>query len=127
MIDLSQYIRGNSAVKIAGSVEASLRAGKLAAGQQLPPVRRLAEALRVSPATVAAAYRALRLRGLVVGQGRRGTRLSHVPLASRPRLGTVPAGVRNLADGNPDARLLPSMAAALRRIDPAPLLYGQAP
>src|SRR5262245_48073357 len=115
MINLVHNIRGSSAVKIAESVEAAIRAGRLRAGQQLPTVRELAETLDVSPATVAGAYRALRLRGLAVGQGRRGTKVSHVPLAPRPRLAAASANTRNLADGNPDLRLLPSMAAALRK------------
>ena len=127
MNDLAHCITGSSAVKIAASVEAAARAGRVTAGQQLPTVRRLAAALGVSPATVAAAYRTLRQRGVVVGQGRRGTRLSHLPRAGRPRLAAAPTGVRDLADGNPDARLLPTMAAALRAVDPSPLLYGQAP
>jgi DNA-binding transcriptional regulator YhcF (GntR family) len=42
-------------------------------GQRLPAIRELAKTLRVSPVTVAAAYRLLRTRGLAVGDGRRGT------------------------------------------------------
>ena len=124
---LVHNIRGDSAVKIAASIEELVRAGQLLAGQLLPTVRELAETLGVSPATVAAAYRSLRLRGLAVGQGRRGTKVSHVPLARRPQAAPVPAGVRNLSDGNPDINLLPSLKAALRAIDPTPLLYGQTP
>jgi len=63
-------IRGDSASTIAASVEAAIREGRLAAGAPLPTVRELARALRLSPTTVAAAYRWLRVRGLVHAQGR---------------------------------------------------------
>src|SRR5207247_2282200 len=68
-----QYaIGGRSASEIARSVENALRGGHLAPGGPLPTVRALAARLGLSPATVAAAYRFLRARGLVTGQGRRG-------------------------------------------------------
>ncbi|MGH9038767.1 MAG: aminotransferase class I/II-fold pyridoxal phosphate-dependent enzyme, partial [Acidimicrobiia bacterium] len=38
----------------------------------------------------------------------------------------VPAGVRNLADGNPDPALLPDLAPVLGALDLTPRLYGQA-
>src|SRR5439155_1379217 len=72
-------IRGDSASAIAASVEAAIREGRLEAGAPLPTVRELARALRLSPTTVAAAYRWLRVRGLVHAQGRRGTRVSPRP------------------------------------------------
>ncbi|MBI4719372.1 MAG: aminotransferase class I/II-fold pyridoxal phosphate-dependent enzyme [Planctomycetes bacterium] len=119
------YLRGDTAAKIAASVENAVRSGTLAAGRQLPPVRSAARMLGVSPATVAAAYQALQARGVLVAQGRRGTRVSHLPLhRSRPAL-VVPTNVRNLFDGNPDPALLPPLAPVLRDIDPAPCLYGE--
>ena len=42
-------------------------------GDKLPTVRALAKQLRVSPATVAAAYKGLQTRGLLLGGGRNGT------------------------------------------------------
>lgn len=105
---LQSYITGTSAAKIASSVEAALNSGRVLAGTLLPPVRRAAGELGVSAATVAAAYRLLRDRGVVVTDGRRGTRLRHgAPLAAAARFLPLPGGVRDLASGNPDPELLP--------------------
>jgi DNA-binding transcriptional MocR family regulator len=82
---LAHHITGARAVEIAASVEAALREGGLGAGERLPTVRELATRLRVSPTTVAAAYRTLRLRGLVVAQGRRGSAISHHPPIAQAR------------------------------------------
>src|SRR5438067_6480930 len=118
-------IRGSSASGIAASVEEGVRGGALRPGTQLPTVRALAARLRVSPMTVASAYRDLRTRGLVVGEGRRGTRV-----ATRPPLPTapptpLPAGVHDLASGNPDPQLLPRLGPYLAALEPAATLYGE--
>ncbi len=123
----SGSIRGQGASGIAASIEAGIRDGALLPGEQLPTVRALADQLGISPATVGAAYRALRGRGLITTGGRLGTAVSlGPPLPTRGPM-HVPAGVRNLADGNPDPALLPSLGAALAGLDPTPLLYGNAP
>lgn len=122
-----QYtIAGRSATAVAASVEAGIREGRLAAGAALPTVRELARRLRVSPTTVAAAYQRLRLRGLVAGQGRRGTRVTHrPPLPTRSAITAVAPRLRNLADGNPDPALLPRLPALPREREPR--LYGEQP
>ena len=121
---LQTYIAGDTAVNIAASVESAVHAGQLKPGQGLPTVRQLASELRVSPTTVAAAYKLLQARGLVSGSGRNGTRIASRPASpavlSRPR---VPAGAVDLATGNPDPELLPSLDQALRAIDPVPRMY----
>ncbi len=122
-----KYIKQPSAVKIALGIEAAIRDGALRSGQRLATVRGLADLLEVSPATVAAAYRRLKLRGIVVTAGRRGTRVSHRPLHPSRRRQVGPRGTRNLFDGNPDPALLPVIAPILRRIDPSPRLYGEPP
>ncbi|WP_107118242.1 aminotransferase class I/II-fold pyridoxal phosphate-dependent enzyme [Streptomyces scabiei] len=128
---LGEYmIAGRRAADIAASVERAVGAGELPPGQLLPPMRELAERLGVNPNTVAAAYRTLRERGVIETAGRRGSRV-------RPRPATtgreyirveVPEGVRDLAAGNPDTALLPSLAeafaAAARQGDREPVLYG---
>ena len=120
-----QLIAGRRAGEISASVEAAIRAGEMAPGETLPPVRRLADQLGVSPTTVAAAYRDLQVRGLVTASGRRGTRVSPRPPVSHTTPTSVPPGVRNLADGNPDPTLLPDLAAGLRRLRPTQRLYGE--
>jgi len=121
---VQNYISGSTSVNIAASVESCVAGGKLAAGALLPPVRTLADHLRVSPATVAAAYRLLQDRGVVIADGRRGTRVRPAPPIAVPRAFPLPAHVRDLAEGNPDPALLPDMAAAVRRAGLEQRLYG---
>ncbi len=122
---MSHNIRGRNVQQIVSSIEAEIRRERLAAGARLPTVRELADSLDVSPTTVNAAYRALRSRGLLVSDGRRGTRVRALPSLRTPAGPVVPAGVRDLATGNPDPELLPPLAAALGRIDPSPHLYAE--
>lgn len=104
-----------------------MHAGVLAPGESLPPIRQLASSARLSPVTVAAAYRRLHARGIVVGQGRRGTRVRPnpaspvLPADQRP----APEGLVDLATGNPDPELLPSPGLVLGRIGVTPRLYGE--
>jgi DNA-binding transcriptional MocR family regulator len=131
---LGEYrIVGRRASEIAASVEAGVGSGALAPGVLLPPMRELAAVLGVNPNTVAAAYRTLRERGVIETDGRRGSRVRARP-ASAPRDALrmpVPEGVRDLASGNPDVRLLPALdralAGAARRYAAAPTLYGEEP
>jgi DNA-binding transcriptional MocR family regulator len=117
------YLTGTTAVKIAASAEAAVAAGKIAAGDRLPPVRDLAQQLGVSPATVSAAYRILQERGIVFAEGRRGTIIRPASPASPPVAVPLPPNVRDLASGNPAADLLPNLAPFLRKLDGAPRLY----
>lgn len=121
-----KYIRGSTAVEIAGQVEGAIRRGDLAPGDALPTVRAGAEAIGVSPATLAGAYRRLRERGLVVTRGRRGTHVSPQPPLAAVRGLTLPPGVRDLSAGNPDPALLPALGPALRGLAPPRRLYGEA-
>lgn len=131
---LGEYlIIGRRASEIAASVEAGVASGALEPGALLPPMRELAGVLGVNPNTVAAAYRTLRERGVIETDGRRGSRVRARP-ATAPRDGlrmAVPAGVRDIASGNPDVRLLPAldeaMAGAARRYAAEPTLYGLDP
>jgi DNA-binding transcriptional MocR family regulator len=114
-----KIIRGATAAAIAGSAEQAIQSGVLVSGGSMPTIRELAASLRVSPVTVAGAYRLLQTRGLVVSDGRRGTRVRN--LASSPRvraaLRRVPADLVDLASGNPDPALLPPLETALRHLD----------
>jgi DNA-binding transcriptional MocR family regulator len=126
---MTQYrISGDGAAEIAASIERGIEAGELPPGAPLPPVRSLASELGVSPTTVAAAFKSLRSRGLVVGRSRSGTCVSWRPPVAGAWFGAaVPAGVRDLASGNPDPELLPDLTGVLRRIEPPRQLYGGDP
>ncbi|MGW0336092.1 aminotransferase class I/II-fold pyridoxal phosphate-dependent enzyme [Streptomyces sp. NPDC003011] len=131
---LEEYrIEGRGAAEISASVERAVGAGQLEPGQPLPPMRELAARLGVNPNTVAAAYRILRERGVIETAGRRGSRVRSKPATTgREHIRVdVPPGVRDMAAGNPDPALLPSLAeafaAAGEQGDREPVLYGDAP
>ncbi|HVG22786.1 MAG TPA: aminotransferase class I/II-fold pyridoxal phosphate-dependent enzyme [Thermoanaerobaculia bacterium] len=117
---IQNYLSGDSSVNIAVSIESAVVSGKLGSGELLPTVRALATQLRVSPATVAAAYRLLRERGIVVADGRRGTRVRPASPIAVPRAVPLPDDVVDLSDGNPDPALLPRLPA----VDATQRLYG---
>jgi DNA-binding transcriptional MocR family regulator len=119
-----QLIKGATAREIAASAEAAIREGLLDTGQALPTVRVLASTLGTSPATVNSAYRTLRQRGLVIAEGRRGTRVASRPPLRIPERLTRPeqpetntAQLRDLTIGLPDPALLPPVAPAFANID----------
>src|SRR5207302_10318715 len=63
-------------------------AGRLAAGEELPPIRVLAEKLLINPNTVARAYRELETAGIVTKRRTAGTYVSDggSPLSRRERV-----------------------------------------
>jgi DNA-binding transcriptional MocR family regulator len=131
---LEEYrIEGRGAAEISASVERAVGAGQLEPGQLLPAMRELAAELGVNPNTVAAAYRVLRERGVIETAGRRGSRVRSRPATTgREHIRVdVPPGVRDVAGGNPDPALLPSLAkafaAAGEQGDREPVLYGDDP
>ena len=125
MLDLEQYqITGSTARQISASAEAAIRDGRLDTGDALPTVRALANALGTSPATVGSAYRILRQRGLIVADGRRGTRVAPRPALRTAESPLRPAPqsrsgsrLRDLTIGLADPELLPPIKPALARID----------
>ena len=122
------HIAGSTAGEIATSIETAVRSGGLQPGERLPTVRALAAELGVSPVTVAAAYRRLTGRGVLSASGRRGTHVCPGPLLpSRLDVPRLPAGVRNLADGNPDPAFLPDLRSAADGLTLPRRLYGDDP
>ncbi len=121
----NKIIVGSTATALAASIEDAIQGRRLGVDQLLPTIRALAASLKVSPATVAAAYRVVQARGLIAGQGRRGTRVRasisavHAPVASH-----VPDGAVDLASGNPDPALFPPLGPALRAMSTRPHMYG---
>lgn len=102
-----------TAREIRTDIESRIATGDLRAGDRLPAVRTYADDLGVSPATVSAAYRDLRLRGMVTGRGRQGTLVapSHRLATTLPT--TVAAGLIDAVNGSPDPALLPGLDAAI--------------
>jgi DNA-binding transcriptional MocR family regulator len=63
-----------------------------------------------------------------VTRSRSGVHVSWRPPVAGAWLGSAaPAGVRDLASGNPDPELLPDLAPVLRRVEPPRQLYGGDP
>lgn len=103
-------LTGRTATEIVTSLEATIRDGGLVAGDLVPTVRALADALGVAPGTVASAYRTAAQRGLVETRGRNGTRVRPRPaLGARSGAPAVPEGVVDLASGQPATALLPRL------------------
>jgi DNA-binding transcriptional MocR family regulator len=110
MIELIQQLtRPGSAVKLAQHLEALVREGRIGPEELLPPVRDVARVLGVSPGTAAAAYKTLRVQGLVSTDRRRGTRVLQRPARREYLEAPAPAGTVDLQVANPDPRLLPDL------------------
>jgi GntR family transcriptional regulator len=78
-------------LQIVNQVKYLVASGRLEAGEELPPIRTLAEQLLINPNTVARAYRELELAGVVTKRRTAGTYVSDTtsPLARRERLKIV--------------------------------------
>ncbi|MEU5423269.1 aminotransferase class I/II-fold pyridoxal phosphate-dependent enzyme [Streptomyces sp. NPDC020667] len=123
----TQYeITGTNAKGISASIERGVAEGALPPGSALPPVRALAERLGVSPGTVAATYKELRGRGIVLTRGRGGTVVAEAPSVASRRPPKVPAGLRDLAGGHPDPAFLPDAAPSVR-VSPGARSHRSAP
>ena len=74
--------------QIVNQVRYQVSSGGLAPGDELPPIRVMAEQLLINPNTVARAYRELELEGLVEKRRTSGTFIAAAgsPLARRERL-----------------------------------------
>ncbi len=86
------YISANDGVpiylQIVQQVKYLVAAGRLTPGEELPPIRVLAEQLLINPNTVARAYRELEIAGIVNKRRTAGTYVSDAgsPLAKRERV-----------------------------------------
>lgn len=127
MSEPGKVIDGRSigrAADLVSLIEERIVRGELAPGDRLDPVRSVATEFGLAPNTVAAAYRTLGDRGLLIGRGRRGTFVAPRPSVATPADNAVPEGLIDLASGNPDPDLLPALAPALATIDTGHELYG---
>lgn len=75
-------------LQVVNQIKYLVAAGRLTAGEELPPIRVLAEKLLINPNTVARAYRELETAGIVEKRRTAGTYVSDQgsPLARRERL-----------------------------------------
>jgi GntR family transcriptional regulator len=75
-------------LQVVNQIKYLVAAGRLAPGEELPPIRTLAEQLVVNPNTIARAYRELEIAGIVEKRRTAGTYVSEQgsPLARRERL-----------------------------------------
>src|ERR1035441_7528240 len=105
MTDMIQYrIQAQSAAGLVRSIEEAVADGRLMPGQPLPSVRRLAQEVSLSPATVSAGLAELRRRGVVVSEQRRGTRIGEgPPIGSQRPAPPVSAGAPGLSPGHPQS------------------------
>ena len=118
-------IAGSTASDIFESIRREAHAGRLAAGQSLPPVREVAARLEVNRNTVAAAYRKLVAAGIAETLGRNGT-VIRPPTRLGEQEGRPPgSALTDLASGNPDPAWLPDPLQALSASGYRPTLYGQ--
>lgn len=123
-----QYrISGRNAATLTRSIERGVLLGHLQPGEVVPSVRALAGELSLSPTTVAAAYRDLRQRGMLVAHDRSRTMVAHRRDLTFRLAPEVPDGAVDLASGNPDPALLPDLGPALSSVGPVHLLYGDDP
>ena len=116
-----------TAAALTAELESQIASGRLQPGDRLAPVREAAEALGIAPNTVSRAYRTLRDRGLVFGEGRRGTFVADRPAVVSGTDQPVPDNLVDLAGGNPDPALLPDLGVALGRIATDHVAYGRPP
>jgi GntR family transcriptional regulator len=75
-------------LQIVNQIKHLVASGRLKAGEELPPIRVLAQRLLINPNTVARAYRELETAGIVAKRSTTGTYVSDAgsPLARRERL-----------------------------------------
>ncbi len=75
-------------LQVANQIKYLVAAGRMVAGEELPPIRTLAESLMVNPNTIARAYRELEMAGIVEKRRTLGTYVSDQgsPLARRERM-----------------------------------------
>jgi DNA-binding transcriptional MocR family regulator len=114
---------------LADAVSRAIRDGLLPPGTKLPPIRRVATELTLSPTTVSAGWTLLARAGAIRTDGRRGTMVSDpsTPGAVRYReaLRRQTAFELDLSTGVPDAALLPNLERAFGQLTTAgtPLSY----
>ena len=109
---------------LAQSVTRAIRDGVLTPGDHLPPIRRVAEELMVSPTTVSAAWQMLARSGTIRSDGRRGTTIAPTGHPGGDRYARAlrheSEVTLDLSTGIPDATLLPRLGPVLAGFTASP-------
>jgi len=104
---------------ICEALDHDIGAGRLKAGDRLPPQRDLAEALGVDPGTVTRAYSEARRRGLIAAEGRRGSFVleKHASTPAMASIAPFDTGMNlpPIPQGNPFADLFADTVAEVLR------------
>ena len=114
---LAEQLVDRSTRGIALGTTALIRAGAIPVGAKLPPVRELADALGVSPATISSAWGELRKQRVIIGRGRNGAWVNTNDVTPRPIRFETPGNFgehlrADLSLAAPDPTLLPDLSAA---------------
>ena len=112
--DIEERLDSPTAKGLAQAVSRAIRDARLLPGDQLPPIRRVAEELMMSPTTVSAAWQLLARSGTIRSDGRRGTTVADTRHGGGERYTRAlrhesPVSL-DLSTGVPDSALLPSLA-----------------
>ncbi|MEO7448630.1 MAG: PLP-dependent aminotransferase family protein [Humibacillus sp.] len=114
---LEERLDAPTARGLAQAVSRAIRDGALTPGDRLPPIRRLASELMISPTTVSAAWQLLARSGTIRSDGRRGTTVAPSGRQGGERYARALRHESevslDLSTGVPDRELLPSLAPAL--------------
>jgi DNA-binding transcriptional MocR family regulator len=100
------------------ALAADIESGKLSSGFRLPTHRELADSLKIAVGTVTKAYSEAERRGLIFGEGRRGTFVGEKPKARKilAALGNTESAGIDLSKNHPAACFDPEIGAVLRHI-----------
>lgn len=113
-------LHDRSAKGLARQLSALIQSSMIPVGTRLPPIRNLAFALQVSPATVSIAWNELRKRGIIAGRGRLGMHVCNSFIAPRPVRRSASLNHESfkfdLTSYTPDLSLLPSIQTALQAL-----------
>jgi GntR family transcriptional regulator len=87
-------------IQLVNQIEAAIEHGDLGGDALLPTVRQLARDLGIAPNTVVRAYATLQHSGWIIGDGRRGTRVSnpHPQPSANARSKTLQAAIDALIE-----------------------------
>ncbi|MFD1054974.1 aminotransferase-like domain-containing protein [Terrabacter terrigena] len=117
---IEERLDAPTAKGLAQAVSRAIRDATLLPGDQLPPIRRVAEELMMSPTTVSAAWQLLARSGTIRSDGRRGTTVAPTTRGgerySRALRHDSPVSL-DLSTGIPDGLLLPPLHTVLAGLD----------